>query len=273
MEDDYFNVPLQDVKRELRRGIVECSKRGLLHSVKWLAEMNHGLADIEIDSDCDFSEVAMDGLVPAEYDNYYLAKSYFDVREYDRAAYLVRNCESAVPRFLHYYATYMGLEKRRLDSTTDQSNLNDSGHVKDLADLLATLRAEYSRGRLDGYGMYLYGVILKALNLNQAAHQVLVQSIRLAPMLWSSYVELAPLITEKEKLQTMHFGGHWMRHFFIAHTYIEMYLNDEGLKAYEDLQAAGFRKCVYVTSQMALAYHNKRGKKILGIYKTELKLL
>ncbi|XP_013103699.2 cell division cycle protein 23 homolog [Stomoxys calcitrans] len=261
MEDEYFNVPLQDVKRELRRGIVECQKRGLLHSAKWLAEMNHGLVDIEIaddDNKCDFTKVLLEGITPDEYDCYYLAKSYFDVREYDRAAYLVRNCESSVPRFLHYYATYMGLEKRRLDSTTDQSNLNDSGHVKDLAELLATLRSAYSHGRLDGYGMYLYGVILKALNLNQAAQQVLVQSIRLAPMLWGSYVELAPLITEKEKLQTMHFGGHWMRHFFVAHTYIEMYLNDEGLKAYEELQAAGFRKCVYVTSQMALAYHNKR---------------
>lgn len=256
-------MPMQDVKRELRRGIIECQKRGLLHSAKWLSEMNHGLSDTDIDTNsekCDFQEVALDGIAAGEYDCYYLAKSYFDVREYDRAAYMVRNCESPVPRFLHYYATYMGLEKRRLDSTTDQSNLNDSGHVKDLADLLATLRSEYARGRLDGYGMYLYGVVLKALHLNQAAHQVLIQSIRSAPMLWGTYVELAPLVTEKEKLQAMHFGGHWMKHFFVAHTYIEMYMNDEGLKAYEDLQAAGFRKCVYVTSQMALAYHNKRGK-------------
>lgn len=262
MEDVYFNVPLENVKRELRRGIIECQKRGLIHSAKWLAEMNHGLCDVEIDVNsekCDFSEVALLGVTPVEYDNYYLAKSYFDVREYDRAAYLVRNAESPVPRFLHLYATYMGLEKRRLDSTTDHSNLNDSGHVKDLADLLSTLKAEYSRGRLDGYGMYLYGIVLKAVDLNQAAQEVLTQSIRAAPMLWGSYVELAPLIKEKEKLQTIHLGGHWMRHIFVAHTYIEMYLNDEGLKAYEELQAAGFRKCVYVTSQMALAYHNKRG--------------
>uniref|UniRef100_A0A1B0BXN6 Cdc23 domain-containing protein n=1 Tax=Glossina palpalis gambiensis TaxID=67801 RepID=A0A1B0BXN6_9MUSC len=60
------------------------------------------------------------------------AKSYFDVREYDRAAHLVRNDSSPVPRFLHLYATYMALEKRRLDSTTDQSNVNDSGYFKDL---------------------------------------------------------------------------------------------------------------------------------------------
>uniref|UniRef100_A0A1B0FIR9 Cyclosome subunit 8 n=1 Tax=Glossina morsitans morsitans TaxID=37546 RepID=A0A1B0FIR9_GLOMM len=261
MEDDFFNVPLQEAKRELRQGIVECQKRGLVYSVKWLAEMCHGLADVDIDGEDEknsFGIKMLEGIAPKEYDNYFLAKSYFDVREYDRAAHLVRNATSPVPRFLHLYATYMAVEKRRLDSTTDQSNLNDSGHFKDLGEILVTLRAEHSRNKLDGYGMYLYGVVLKALNLNQAAQQIFVQSIRLVPMLWSSYVELAPLIEEKEKLQALNFGGHWMKRFFIAHVYIEMYLIDEGLKAYEDLQAAGFRDCVYVTSQMALAYHNKR---------------
>ncbi|XP_011178435.1 cell division cycle protein 23 homolog [Zeugodacus cucurbitae] len=270
MEEDLFNIPLPDVKRELRRGIVECQKRGLIQSAKWLAEMSHGLSDVECDGDvpnrckqnipsdneegCQFLE----GISQAEYDNYFLAKSYFDVREYDRAAYFVRNCESSVPRFLHLYATFLAKEKKRLDSTTDRSNLNDVGHVRDMTELLAVLRSEYSHGRLDGYGIYLYGVVLKSLNLNKVAIQMLVHAIRLAPMLWAAYVELASLILEKEKMLSLNFGGHWMRHFFVAHSYIEMYLNDEGLKAYEDLQHAGFRKSVYVTSQMAQAYHNKR---------------
>lgn len=270
MEDEFFNVPLQDVKREIRHGIVECQKRGLLQSAKWLSEMNFGLNEVEIDlpstngnnSKYRFCETSawMDGIDVAEYDNYFMAKSCFDVREYDRAAYFVRNCESPVPRFLHLYATYMAKEKRKLDSTTEESNLNDSGHVRDLADLLSTLRAEHSKSKLDGYGFYLYGVVLKALNLNEAAIQMFTHSIRLSPMLWGSYVELAPLITDKEKLHSMTFGGHWMRKFFVGHTYLELFLNDEGVKTFEELQAAGFSKCVYITSQMALAYHNKRGK-------------
>uniref|UniRef100_A0A1B0BN54 Cdc23 domain-containing protein n=1 Tax=Glossina palpalis gambiensis TaxID=67801 RepID=A0A1B0BN54_9MUSC len=73
----------------------------------------------------------LEGIAPKRYDNYFLAKSYFDVREYDRAAHLVRNGNSLVPRFLHFYATYMAVEKRQLDSNTDQSNLNDSGLFKD----------------------------------------------------------------------------------------------------------------------------------------------
>ncbi|XP_037893977.1 cell division cycle protein 23 homolog [Glossina fuscipes] len=120
MEDDFFKV--LDAKRKLRQGIVECQK--------WLAEMCHGLADVDIDGEDEkdnFGIKMLEGIAPKEYDNYFLAKCYFDVREYDRAAHLVRNASSPVPRFLHLYATYMAVEKRRMDSTTDQSNLNDSG--------------------------------------------------------------------------------------------------------------------------------------------------
>ncbi|XP_030384178.1 cell division cycle protein 23 homolog [Scaptodrosophila lebanonensis] len=260
---DFFNALMPDVKREVRRGIIECSKRGLLHSTKWLAELHHGLDTVCIDNeppddDHSFSECQLEGIAPAEYADYFLAKSYYDVREYERAAYVVRNSESAVPRFLHLYSTYMAREKRRLDSTTDQANLNDSNQMRDLTDLLATLRTEYARGRLDGYGMYLYGVVLKALNLNQPAEQMLVNAIRFVPMLWSAYLELSPLIMEKKRLLGLNLGGHWMQHFFMAHTYLELYLNDDGLKIYEDLQAAGFSKSIYLTAQMALVHHNKR---------------
>ncbi|XP_001356041.1 cell division cycle protein 23 homolog [Drosophila pseudoobscura] len=260
---EFFSVLLPEVKKELRRGIIECSKRGLLHSTKWLAEMHHGLSDVQIDNeapddDHTFSQCQLEGIAPAEYSDYFLAKSYYDVREYDRAAHAVRNCESSVPRFLHFYSTYLAREKRRLDSTTDQANLNEPNQMRDLADLLSTLRAEYGKSRLDGYGIYLYGVVLKALDLNQAAEQMLVHAIRLVPMLWSAYLELSPLIMEKKKLLGLQLGGHWMRHFFMAHTYLELYLNDDGLKIYEDLQTSGFSKSIYLIAQMALVYHNKR---------------
>ncbi|EDW77381.2 uncharacterized protein Dwil_GK18267 [Drosophila willistoni] len=267
---DFFNVCMPEVKRELRRGIIECSKRGLLHTTKWLAEMHHGLSEVNIDgatneaaaaptaADQSFSESQLEGIAPSEYSEYFLAKSYYDVREYERAAHAVRNCESSVPRFLHLYSTYMAKEKRRLDSTTDQANLNEPNQMKDLTDLLAILKSEYGRSRLDGYGIYLYGVVLKALNLNKSAEEMLIASIRLCPMLWSSYLELSPLIMEKKKLLSLQLGNHWMTHFFQAHTYLELYLNDDGLKIYEELQSAGFNKSIYLTAQMALVYHNKR---------------
>uniref|UniRef100_A0A1B0AQY2 Cdc23 domain-containing protein n=1 Tax=Glossina palpalis gambiensis TaxID=67801 RepID=A0A1B0AQY2_9MUSC len=95
--------------------------------------MCHGLADIDGEDEKDNFDIKMlEGIAPKEYDNYFLAKSYFDVREYNRAAHLERNASSSVPRLLHLYATYMAVKKRRLESTTIQSNLVDSGHFKDL---------------------------------------------------------------------------------------------------------------------------------------------
>uniref|UniRef100_A0A1B0BJ66 Cdc23 domain-containing protein n=1 Tax=Glossina palpalis gambiensis TaxID=67801 RepID=A0A1B0BJ66_9MUSC len=72
--------------------------------------MCRGLADVDVDGEYEkdnFGIKMLEGIAPKEYDNYFLAKSYFDVREYDRAAHLVRNTSSPVPRFLHLYATYL----------------------------------------------------------------------------------------------------------------------------------------------------------------------
>lgn len=252
MEEDI----LQEVKNDLCLAIIECSKRGLMHTVKWLAEMSHGLSYVEPTKD--FHEAISSDLSKEDYDNYYLSKSYFDVREFDRAAYFTRNCESRVPKFLHYYSTYMAKKKRQQESVTDNSNLSDSLLVKDMSDLLASLKYEYSQGKLDGYGLYLYGVVLKNVGLDDMATHVLVESIQETPMLWCSYTELSPLISEKEKLLALNLPNHWMKQIFLAHAYIELYLNNEGLKQYEYLKAAGFQNCIYITSQMALAYHNKR---------------
>lgn len=258
MTADIFNLQLPEVKRDLYTAIIECNKRCLTRTAKWLAEMNYGLGDIAVPENV--HQDVSSGIAEKEYDDYYLAKSYFDLREYDRAAYFTRNCESPVPLFLRFYSTYMAREKKRLDSITDNSNLNDSGYIKDLSDLLAQLKSLHSQRKLDGYCLYIYGVVLKKLDLTQSAVNILIESIHACPMLWASWVELSPLITDKEKLQSLNLPKHWMKQFFIGYALIELYLNDEGLKHYEELQAAGFNKCVHITSQMAIAYHNKRGK-------------
>lgn len=232
-----------------------------------LAELKFGLVDSVTSASASSSTatttssvVEVTPIAPGELDAYDMAKSYFDVREYDRAAYFLRTAESPVPHFLHFYSTYMAKEKRRLDNMTDQANLVESGQLKDLADLLATLKALHAQRKLDAYTLYLYGVVLKKLELKDLAITVLVESVHAAPTLWSSWLELSPLITHKEQLAGLNLPNHWMKSFFLAHTHIELFLNDEGLEMFEDLQKAGFVKCTYITAQIAIAYHNKRSE-------------
>ncbi len=42
--------------------------------------------------------------VDNEMDIYLMAKSYFDLKEFDRCAFFTEDCESPKVKFLHYYA-------------------------------------------------------------------------------------------------------------------------------------------------------------------------
>ena len=55
----------------------------------------------------------------SEYDNYTLAKSYYDLKEYDRADYFAQNCSHPLVFFLHIYSRYLSGEKKKLDDATD----------------------------------------------------------------------------------------------------------------------------------------------------------
>lgn len=266
MGEDIYNIYLVDVRQDIYNGIIECNVRGLMNSAKWLAELNFGLDAKRMHAQSQVAEAKanpiqyppVQGISSSEYDAYHLAKSYYDCREYDRAAFFTQNCESKVPQFMHLYATYMAKEKKYLDNLTDSANLNQSGNLKDLTDFLATLKVLYSQKIMDGYMLYLYGVVLKKLDLTEMAITIFLESIHAAPTLWSSWIELAPLITDRAKLSSLNLPNHWMRHIFMGHSLIELFLNDEGLKIFLDLQQAGFSNCGYITSQMAIAYHNMR---------------
>lgn len=260
--DDLFN--LSEVKQDLRRGTIECNKRGLQQSAKWLAEINFSLKASPSSPPEDTHHLLEEGIAASELDRYYMAKSYFDCREYDRAAYFLTECQSPVPKFLHYYSTYMAREKRKLDNMTEdliiEYNKSAQPHMdRGLADLMDTLKMEHNDNKLDGYCLYLYGVVLKKLELNEQAMDVLLEAVRQVPTLWAAWYELALIINDRQRLYRLALPQHWMRHIFYAHTLVELSLNDEGIKLYEDLEAAGFT-CFYTTSQLALAYLNNRGE-------------
>ncbi len=52
---------------------------------------------------------------------------------------------------------------------------------------------------------------------------------------------------------------HWVRHFFLAQTSLELQQNEDAFRLYSELQDAGFARSSYVMAQIAVAYHNLRG--------------
>ncbi|KAL1124396.1 hypothetical protein AAG570_001025 [Ranatra chinensis] len=193
-----------------------------------------------------------------EYDTYLLAKSYFDLKEYDRCAYQTDKCTSPCTKFLNLYSRYLSLEKKKIDNLTEVYCGPDPKLVSSLQALCAQLRGEYARGNSDPYCDYLYGLVLKRLDLLDEARAVLVAAVNGQPLHWGAWMELAALCTDKAKLRSLNLPDHWMKHFFLAHTYLEQLLNDEALEIYTELQNAGFSDSSYLLAQTAIGFHNKR---------------
>ncbi|XP_053599682.1 cell division cycle protein 23 homolog [Plodia interpunctella] len=247
-----IQIDLVQVKKDVQQGLRECKDRGLIQTTKWLAELNYALREHKVPEE---SVVYDDGIAAEERDAYTLAKSFFDCEEYDRAAHFLENCTSPKCVFIQKYSQYMSSEKKRLVGTWDSVTEN-SESTQVLLDLLPYFKA--NRSKLDGYLLYLEGVVLKKLDLRSQAVSVLQAALAAAPTLWAAWVELAGLANEYEALDSLQLPKHWMTYFFAAHAFIELKLSDQALEAYTMLAAAGFEKSTYITAQMAIAHHDRR---------------
>merc|ERR1719266_1076368 len=135
----------------------------------------------------------------------------------------------------------------------------------DLANLsyLKELRSDLQKlctdeAKVDGYILYLYGIILKKLGLNTEAKTVLQECLQKEPCLWSAWQELAYFINDRATLSKLKFPDHWTKHFFLAHCYLELLLNDPAIDIYDSLKDGGLKDFSYIMAQLAIAYHNKR---------------
>ena len=79
----------------------------------------------------------------AEADVYLMAKSYFDLREYDRCAFFTRDGKTSRVQFVHFYARYLSGEKKRLDDMTDFISTVESQQLTYLTELRAEMEKLY----------------------------------------------------------------------------------------------------------------------------------
>uniref|UniRef100_A0A3B4D6V4 Cyclosome subunit 8 n=1 Tax=Pygocentrus nattereri TaxID=42514 RepID=A0A3B4D6V4_PYGNA len=189
-----------------------------------------------------------------------LAKSYFDLKEYDRAAYFLRGCRSQKAYFLYMYSRYLSGEKKKDDETVDSLGPLEKGQVRNeaLRELRVELSKKHSAGELDGFALYLYGVVLRKLDLLKEAVDIFVAATHALPLHWGAWLELCNLITNIEMLKSLSLPDCWVRDFFMAHMYTELQMIKEALQKYQSLMEAGFAKSTYIISQIAVAYHNIR---------------
>ncbi|XP_028154746.1 cell division cycle protein 23 homolog [Diabrotica virgifera virgifera] len=251
-----IRLDFNSMKIDLVKAIHACAQRGLYHSVKWLSEINFSLKHIQLSKE-DTVDISDD--LDEEVDAYLLAKSYFDLKEYDRCSHFVKDCMKPKSRFLYFYSKYLSIEKKKIeDNMIDTNSSHDPNKNETLVDLYTTLKIECFENRLDGYCLYLYGVILKKLDLVSVAIEVFIKSVIAEPMLWSAWFELGKIIPDKNFIFSVALPEHWIKSFFLAHTFLEQLNNDESLQMYNTFFSLGFQNNTYVLSQIALGHHNRR---------------
>lgn len=217
------------------------SNLNLYQAAKWCAEALNGLETIAPSASPTYVQppavVDIDDIL--DQDKFLLAKAYFSVKEFDRAAYVLKDCKSGNALFLRLYSMLISADKRSMEETDgsikvgtstslltkiqhqrrpdeDSSNASSSNDMlgsgsSDISDflnaklskILQEINNYHSRPNApNAFLYYLSGVIYNKKKKHALAQQQLYQSLRLFPYNWSCWQELiASLINFEEAIQ------------------------------------------------------------------------
>ncbi|KXS21352.1 anaphase-promoting complex subunit Apc8 [Gonapodya prolifera JEL478] len=288
-----FDVP--QIRTQLRQAVVNCQQRGLYHSAKWAAQQLNGLPAAQEDErlsgkasprsnhhtsgpphtmstafptstvplslfedrpeDADISE--------EETDRFLLARSYFDMKEFGRAAEVLKESVGLESTFLRLYSKYLFGEQNMETDVSEPlvSPSENEGGNKELPTIAAELSTLHQQQKLDGFLLYLYGVVLNRLGQKVKASQVLVESINRYPYCWSAWQELAVCLPPQETAQTLLHQlpqTGFMLTFFKAHLAVDLFYNTENGAGYLDELVPLFPRSRFVKGQMVVAKYNVR---------------
>ncbi|KAJ2445838.1 Anaphase-promoting complex subunit 8 [Coemansia sp. RSA 2424] len=149
----------------------------------------------------------------SERDRLALGKSLFDVREFERAAFMLQGCRGPRAVFLRLYARFLNSERRAAEAGEGSSD-ESSGAAAAVAEISAELVALDAAGGLDGLGVYLLALALKASGRRDEARDACVRAVRAFECNWSAWQLLAGLAGAQAAAVCPTTG--WVRHAFLA---------------------------------------------------------
>ncbi len=177
--------------------------------------------------------------------------------------------------YLRAYALYMAGERRKEEEVLELRDPLERTSVLNsyLPQLVCELHNAYVDKKLDAFGLYMYGVVLKesqkspscysgakSMNSNRSsprtvqhhhhgmkdsiqptAHSIFIESLIQYPYNWSAWLDLAVICinepshnVEVEALLKP-LSDHWMYHFFCVHTFLENQANEDAIVVMEKL--------------------------------------
>ncbi|KAK9826135.1 hypothetical protein WJX81_007973 [Elliptochloris bilobata] len=153
-------MPAAQKAAELRQAVRDLRARGLYSSAQWAAQQLAGLPQAEVAPELQLRPEVLGA--EEEDDAYLLAKSYFDMKEYRRAAHTLRGTAGAMALFLRGYSQYLAGERRREQERVEADGLLGKLDIAnaEVEELDAELSAAVHTGHADAFVSYLHGLVL-----------------------------------------------------------------------------------------------------------------
>jgi len=82
----------------------------------------------------------------------------------------------------------------------------------------SNLRQLRDAGKLNAINLYMLGVLLKQKGCKEEAQSVLIEALNKMPLLWSAWLELASLTSQKDARATVFdkLRDHWAKNFYFS---------------------------------------------------------
>eukprot|EP01041_Mallomonas_annulata_P003336 gene3336-6600_t len=191
------------LKTILRQAIHDLNIRGLRLAAKWASEQLLGISDSSDDDDIAFQSSYTEKISNAENDLILFANTLLGSGEYQRCASLMRThnkkINSMLGKFIGFYALFMAGEKLKDQNITESPEGIDKTRSRNpfLLDLIRDMSLLYRENRMDGFLLYLYGVVVRDIRLQgsttasdmaqtPSARTILIQSLQTFPLISSS---------------------------------------------------------------------------------------
>lgn len=260
------------IKLESYYSGLEFLQRGLFCAADWLSQLTLSLRHIRIsDPPLELRKPTVKG---SEYDRYNLALSYFSDQQYARCAFYLRKAKSRSCKFLRDYALYLNLEQKKLSTVVGtnifESEPEGSDYIVEMTDLYQSMKQQYIDSYFDGYQLYVYGLVLKRMGLDNEAKSVLIEAVHALPMNWSAWKELWSVISNRDVIQSIKLPNHWMKDLFFANLFLHMHMDGDAVNVFQLLLANGFHNFNYLLVQRARCLYNL--KDMQGAYNMLMKV-
>jgi len=119
------------------------------------------------------------------------------------------------------------------------------------------LSAAFGAGALDGYGQYLFGLVLMDLERTTDARAVLAGAVAATPCNWAAWQALSALCRNSGNAAGVELPDHWAADFFMAGLCLELQQDEDGLARLQELYEQ-FPNSTHVIMQSATAHYNLR---------------